>query len=76
MTLWEILDTRLKQLGWSYTQFAAKAGYNALSGVMNRLYRNDGMNMKIETLVDWATVLGLQVVLATTDGSGDEWILE
>ena len=74
MTTKEIMIVLSQRAGLTQEGLAAKMGYKSGANIAVPLSRNDGMSMKVETLIRWLDVLDAQLVVQTFDD--EELILD
>lgn len=71
MTTKEVIISLSKQAGITQEQLAFKLGYKSQSNIAALLSRNDGMSIKLETLIKWLEELNAQLVVQPLNGDDD-----
>lgn len=75
MTCKEIIQKLMRVEGLTYEEMARKLNYTSRSTVYLMMNNNDGMNMKLETFINWLDELGAEVVIQPFN-SEDEYVLD
>ena len=75
MTVREIIICLSKQEGLTQEELAHKLGLKGSANIAVPLSRNDGMGMKVDTLVRWLEALNAEIVIQYYDGE-HEFILD
>jgi transcriptional regulator with XRE-family HTH domain len=70
MTVKEVVETICARNGMTFTEFAETAGVSKKT-VSCTLSRNDGMGMKVETLIRWLDELSYQVIIQSPEDEDD-----
>lgn len=63
MTVKKLISTLLHNSGITQEELANRLEYKSKSNVAVPLSRNDGMGMKVETLIRWVEALDAQIVI-------------
>lgn len=71
MTVKEIIISLSKQAEVTQEELAARVGYKQAANIAVPLSRNDGMGMKVETLIRWIEALDAQIVIQPLSGEDD-----
>lgn len=75
MTVKEIIEIISVQTGLSKSELARKIEMKQKENLLVPLSRNDGMGIRVRTLVEWLDKLGYQLVVTPVD-YGEEMILD
>jgi hypothetical protein len=70
MTVKEIVETLCSRNNISFTEFAEVAGVSNKT-VSCTLSRNDGMGMKVETLIRWLDNFSYQLIIQSPEDEDD-----
>lgn len=71
MTVKEIIISLSKQAGLTQEELAARLKYKHGANIAVPLSRNDGMGMRVETLIRWVEQLDAQLVIQPLNGEDD-----
>lgn len=75
MTVKEIIICLSKQEGLTQEELAHKLGFKGSAHIAVPLSRNDGMGMRVDTLIRWLEALNSEIVIQHYDGE-HEYILD
>lgn len=75
MTVKDVIECICIQRGVSKSELALSMGMKKRSNLLTPVYRDDGMGIRIRTLVEWLDKLGYQLVVSPVD-DGEEMILD
>lgn len=75
MTVKEIIEIISVQTGLSKSELARKIEMKQKENLLVPLSRDDGMGIRVRTLVEWLDKLGYQLVVTPVD-DGEEMILD
>lgn len=75
MTVKNIIEVICIQRGVSKSELAQDMGLKRRSDLLTPIYKDDGMGVKVRTLIDWLEKLGYQLVVTPVD-DGEEIILD
>lgn len=75
MTSKEILQKIMRVDDVTYEEMAERLGYSSKSMIYRMMNNDDGMNMKLKTLIKWLDELNAQIIIQpfSTD---DEFLLD
>lgn len=78
MTVKDIFQNLWYKQKISQREFTSILGYTAQSSISTPLSRDNGMGMRVESIIRWANALGYQVVLQPKDHiiESDEYLLD
>lgn len=75
MTVKNIIEVICIQRGVSKSELAHDMGLKRRSDLLTPIYKDEGMGVKVRTLIDWLEKLGYQLVITPVD-DGEEMILD
>lgn len=75
MTVKNIIEVICIQRGVSKSELAQDMGLKRRSDLLTPIYKDEGMGVKVRTLIDWLEKLGYQLVVTPVD-DGEEMILD
>lgn len=75
MTVKNIIEVICIQRGVSKSELAQDMGLKRRSDLLTPIYKDEGMGVKLRTLIDWLEKLGYQLVITPVD-DGEEMILD
>ena len=75
MTVKNIIEVICIQRGVSKSELAQDMGLKRRSDLLTPIYKDDGMGIRVRTLVEWLDKLGYQLVVTPVD-DGEEMILD
>jgi DNA-binding CsgD family transcriptional regulator len=75
MTSKEIIQKLMRVEGLTYEEMARRLNYSSKSTVHRMMNNNDGMNMKLETFINWLDELNAEIVIQPFS-SEDEFVLD
>ena len=75
MTVKNIIEVICIQRGVSKSELAQNMGLKRRSDLLTPIYKDEGMGVKVRTLIDWLEKLGYQLVITPVD-DGEEMILD
>ena len=75
MTVKNIIEVICIQRGVSKSELAQDMGLKRRSDLLTPIYKDEGMGVKVRTLIDWMEKLGYQLVITPVD-DGEEMILD
>lgn len=75
MTSKEIIQKLMRVEGLTYEEMARRLNYSSKSTVHRMMNNNDGMNMKLETFINWLDELNAQIIIQPFS-SDDEYVLD
>lgn len=75
MTVKNIIEVICIQRGVSKSELAQDMGLKRRSDLLTPIYKDEGMGVKVRTLIDWLEKLGYQLVITPVD-DGEEMILD
>lgn len=75
MTVKNIIEVICIQRGVSKSELAQDMGLKRRSDLLTPIYKDEGMGVKVRTLIDWLEKLGYQLVVTPVD-DGEEMVLD
>lgn len=75
MTSKEIIQKLMRVERLTYEEMARRLNYSSKSTVHRMMNNNDGMNMKLETFINWLDELNAQIIIQPFS-SDDEYVLD
>lgn len=75
MTIKNLIEVYCRKQGITQTELSQKLGYANRSSISKVISSEDGMNMKLSTLVRWLEELDCQIVIECFDNE-EEYILD
>lgn len=76
MTVTECIKTLMERHGVSQRDLAERLGYTGQGCISKPLSRNNGMGMRVDTLIKWVEELGYQVIIQSPEDESDDLTLD